>query len=259
MVLALLRPIWLVKPETAQKVRGYVEAVLDAAKARGWRAGENPARWRGHLDQLLSRPQKLSRGHHAALPFAEVSAFIGDLRERDAVSALGLEFDFLCWARSGEVIGAKRSEIDLQAKVWTIPGERMKGGREHRVPLTPRAIEILETVAKLPSPMGYVFPGQKAEAPLSTMAFEMLLRRMDRTDITVHGFRSAARDWAGEATNFPREVAETALAHSIGNAVEQSYRRGDALEKRRRLLEAWARYVEPKAANVIPLHGGASN
>lgn len=251
-VLGALKPIWSEKPETAQKARGYIEAVLDAAKAKGHRAGENPARWKGHLDHLLPRGQKLSRGHHAALPFADLSAFVTELRARDAVSGWALEFLILTAARTGEVLGATWPEVDLAAKTWTIPAGRMKAGTEHRVPLTARAVELLEQATKLQGE--FVFAGPKPGAPLSSMSMSMLLRRMERTQITVHGFRSTFRDWAGETTNFPREVVEAALAHTVGDQTERAYRRADALEKRRKLMEAWARYCEPKQpGNVVHL------
>lgn len=253
----VLEPIWLTKPDAASKVRSYIEAVLDAAKARGHRSGENPARWRGHLDHLLPKQPKLTRGHHAALPYADMPAFMAELRQRESVAALSLEFTILTAARTGETLGARWSEIDLAAKVWTIPESRMKGAREHRVPLTARAVEILGKVADLKksdAPDAAVFPGASRSGTLSNMAFAMLLRRMKRGDLTTHGFRSAFRDWAGELTNFPREVAEAALSHSVGDSVEQAYRRGDALEKRRKLMEAWARFCEPRlAGNVIRL------
>lgn len=254
-VLAVLAPIWKTKNETASRLRGRIERVLDAAKAKGLRAGENPARWRGHLDALLPKRQKLARGHHAAMPYPDVPAFVADLRERKAIAALALEFVILNASRSGEVLGARWDEVDLKAKVWTVPPERMKAGREHRVPLTPRGLEILETVGKVRTG-AYVFPGQRRDRPLSVMAMEMVLRRM-KVAFTVHGFRSSFRDWAGESTSFPREIAEAALAHTVGDATERAYRRGDALEKRRKLMEAWAGFLSaPKVAGaVVPFSG----
>jgi integrase len=252
-VLAVLKPIWLEKPETASRLRGRVEKVLDAAKAKGIRHGENPARWRGHLDHLLPRPSKLTRGHHAAMAYETVPAFIGQLRDREATAALALEFCILTAARSGEVLGAKWSEIDLEKKLWTVPAVRMKAGREQRVPLSPRAVSMLKGLKQLKLG-GYVFAGQKADKPLSSMAMEMILRRMQVQNATVHGFRSSFRDWAGNVSSFPREITEAALAHVIGDKAEQAYRRGDALEKRRKLMEAWAAYCEPRTAgNVIGL------
>lgn len=250
-VLAALKPIWTTKAETASRVRGRIEKVLDAAKAKGFRDGENPARWRGHLDHLLPKPSKLARGHHAAMPYEDVGAFLGKLRDRQATAALALEFCILTAARSGEVLGARWSEIDLDKKIWAVPASRMKAGREHRVPLSARAISILKELAKVKSE-DFVFPGRARGKPLSNMALEMVLRRMQIEDATVHGFRSSFRDWAGNVTSFPREVTETALAHVIGDKAEQAYRRSDALEKRRKLMEAWAAYCEPKGfSNVV--------
>src|SRR6267378_588141 len=252
-VLAVLKPIWTLIPETASRVRGRIEKVLDAAKAKGFREGENPARWRGHLDRLLSKPSKLGRGHHPAMPYEDVAAFVGKLRERQATAALALEFCILTAARSGEVLGARWSEIDLDRKVWTVPAARMKAGREHRVPLSNRAIAILKRLRDFGS-SEFVFPGQKPKKPLSNMAMEMVLRRMKVENATVHGFRSSFRDWAGNVTSFPREVTETALAHVIGDKAEQAYRRGDALEKRRNMMDAWSMYCEPKTSgNVVQM------
>jgi integrase len=244
-IVKVLNLIWTQTPEAAGKVRGYIEMVLDAARAKGHRTGDNPARWRGHLDQLMAKRAKLVRGHHAALPFQEVPAFVADLKKRQGSAARGLEFAILTAARSGEVFGARWSDIDLTAKLWTILGVRMKSGKEHRVPLSGRAMKILAEVSalKIGKDDRPVFPGQSRGAQLSTMAFAMLMRRMGRKDLTVHGFRSSFRDWCGEATNFPREVAEAALAHAVGDDVERAYRRGDALEKRRKLMEAWAGFV----------------
>lgn len=253
-VLEVLKPIWLRKPETAARLRGRIERVLDAAKAKGHRSGQNPALWRGHLDNLLPKRRKLSRGHHAAMPYERVPAFFADLRARDAMAARALEFTILTAARTGETFGATWREIDLQAAIWTIPRERMKAGREHRVPLTPRVVEMLTELEELSTGAeAYVFPGQKKGRPLSVMSMDMILRRMD-IDFTVHGFRSSFRDWAGEETTFPREVAEAALAHVVGDETERAYRRGDALEKRRKLMIAWANYCEPKnPGNVVEL------
>jgi integrase len=253
-VLEVLQPIWQLKPETASRLRGRIERVLDAARARGLRSGENPARWRGHMDHLLPKRQQLTRGHHAALPYDMVPKFMAQVREREAVAALALEFLILTAARSGEVLGAKWDEIDLVARVWTVPAARMKAGRVHRVPLSARAINVLQTVKPLAElhggPVAPIFPSQQRGKQLSNMALAMLLRRM-KLDCTVHGFRSSFRDWAGEASTFPREVAEAALAHTVGDATERAYRRGDALEKRRKLMEAWARYTARKAGEVL--------
>jgi integrase len=255
-ILAVLQPIWLKKPETASRLRGRIEAVLDAARARGHISEDrsNPARWRGHLDKLLAKPTKLARGHHAAMPYCEVPAFMARLRERDATAALALEFCILTAARSGEVLGARWSEIDLAGKVWTVPATRMKAGREHRVPLCARALAILETLSEARTG-DFIFAGQRGGKGLSNMALEMLLRRMG-ADVTTHGFRSAFRDWAGNETQFAREIAESALSHVIGDKSEQAYRRGDALDKRRALMDAWSHYCEPKcASNVVHLAG----
>jgi integrase len=252
-ILAVLNPIWTTKAETASRVRGRIEKVLDAAKAKGFRQGENPARWRGHLDHLLPKRLKLTRGHHAALPYEEASSFIGELRRMDSLAAQALEVCILTAARSGEILGMRWEEVDLGKKLWTVPAHRMKAGREHRVPLSGRAISILRALEKVRSGP-FVFPGQVRGKPLSNMAMEMVLRRM-KLDVTVHGFRSSFRDWAGNVSSFPREVVETALAHVIGDKAEQAYRRSDALEKRRKLLEAWAQYCEPKSsANVVSLN-----
>jgi integrase len=249
LVLKVLEPIWTTKPETASRLRGRIEAILDWAKARGYCAGENPARWRGHLDKVLPARAKVQRvKHHAALPFDELGMFMAALRLEQGVSARALEFAILTAARTGEVIGGKWSEFDLINKVWIVPGERMKAGREHRVPLSKRAMTILRDVKpdQITGEM-FVFPGNKPGSPLSNMAFLMLLRRMKRDDLTVHGFRSTFRDWAAEHTNFPNEVAEMALAHTIGNKVEAAYRRGDMFEKRRALMNAWAKACAPNS------------
>ena len=249
-VLAVLQPLWQTKAETASRLRGRIERVLDAAKAKGLRSGENPARWRGHLDALLPARHRLTRGHHAAMPYDDVPAFIGRLRASESVSALALEFAILTASRTGEVLGARWDEIDLDAKLWTVPAARMKAGREHRVPLTARALAILQTVEKVRTGE-HVFPGQRRGKPLSVMALAMVLRRLKLENVTVHGFRSAFRDWCGEATAFPRDVAEAALAHTVGDMTERAYRRGDALEKRRKLMAAWAAFIEPKAASNV--------
>jgi integrase len=250
-VLEVLQPIWSVKGETASRLRSRIERVLDAARVQGHRSGENPARWRGHLEAILPKPSKLTRGHHAAMAFDEVPQFIERLRKIQSLGALALEFLVLTAARSGEVFAARRSEFDFKAKVWTVPGSRMKSGREHRVPLSDRASEIIRGISDKHSGQ-FIFPGVRPGAHLSSMTLAMVLRRMD-LDCTVHGFRSAFRDWVGERTNFPREVAEAALAHVVGDATERAYRRGDALEKRRELMKEWAAFCEPKAANVVSM------
>lgn len=246
-ILDVLKPLWQEKPETAKRLRGRIERVLDAAKVKGQRSGENPARWRGHLDKLLPKQDPLSRGHHKALPFPELPAFMESLRERSATAALALEFTILTAARTSEVLEAEWSEIDLDKKLWTIPALRMKARREHRVPLSARAMAILNELDKT---MPYVFPGPKPKSPLSSMAMSMLLRRME-SDVTVHGFRSTFRDWASETTGFPHEVCEMALAHVIGNKAEAAYRRGDLFDKRRTLMEAWAGYCEQASSGKV--------
>ena len=254
-VLAVLKPIWTTKSVTASRVRGRIEKVLDAAKAKGYRQGENPARWRGHLDHLLPKQSKLTRSHHAAMPYEHVAAFIGRLRESDSLAAQALELTILTAARSGEILGMGWSEVDLDKKIWTVPANRMKAGREHRVPLSERAVAILRQLADIKTG-DFVYPGQRKNRRLSNMAIFMMLRRM-KADVTVHGFRSSFRDWAGNETSYPRDLIETALAHVIGDKAEQAYRRSDALEKRRKLMEAWASYCEPKAnSNVLQLRKG---
>jgi integrase len=260
-VTRILDKPWQDTPETASRVRGRIEAVLDWAKVRGHRGGENPARWRGHLDHIypaLSAAKKAKRtrvgrdGHHAAMPYDEVAAFLSELRQRTGNAARALEFAILTAARTGEALGAKWDEINVGAAVWTVPASRMKGGQEHRVPLSSRAVEIIKEVAGLRQ-SEYVFCGDREGEPLSNMALLMALRRMGRSDVTVHGFRSSFRDWAGEQTNFPREIAEAALAHVIENKAEAAYRRGDALEKRRKLMEAWAQYVGRSVTESSPV------
>jgi integrase len=257
LVLRVLEPIWTAKPETASRLRGRIEAVLDWATARGYRAGENPARWRGHLDKLLPARAKVARvEHHPALPYAELPSFLLALREQEGFAARALEFAILTAARSGEVRGCRRSEIDLVDKVWTIPARRMKGGREHRVPLASRALAILREM-HAHADDGFVFPGSRPGKPFSKMAIPNVLRRMGRDDTTVHGFRSSFRDWAAETTAYPNHVVEQALAHAIGNAVEKAYRRGDLFEKRRRLMQQWATFCTTasvqQTGNVAPI------
>ena len=241
-VLAVLRPIWREKPETASRLRGRIERILDAAKVEGHRQGENPARWRGHLEHTLPKPGKLSRGHHPALPYAEVPAFVAALRTRVAASARALEFIILTAARSGEVRGMRPSEVDLDAGVWTVPAERMKAGRQHRVPLSRAALDLLAPRLAVIDRDEFVFANSRGDM-LSDMAFKRLILRAGVEGITTHGFRSSFRDWAGDETDFPREVMEAALAHLVGDEVELAYRRGDALEKRRQLMELWASFV----------------
>jgi integrase len=247
LVMKVLDPIWTAKPETAGRVRQRVEAVLDWAKVRGYREGENPARWKGHLDVLLPARAKVRQvEHHAALPYAEMGEFMAALVEQEGASARALEFAILTAARTGETLGATWSEIDFDGKVWTIPAKRMKAGKEHRVPLSSRVVEIVRSMKELAGQNvpadAFVFPGARRGRPLSNMAFLMLLRRMRRDHLTAHGFRSTFRDWAAERTSYPSEVAEMALAHSVSDKVEAAYRRGDLFEKRRRLMDEWAKY-----------------
>ena len=235
-VLEVLKPLWANVPETASRLRGRIETVLDAARARELIGANeaNPARWRGHLDKLLPKRQKLTRGHHAAMPFSDVPQFMAGLEivRRYQRSA---EFAILTAARSGEVIGARWDEIDFEGRVWTVPATRMKGTRVHRVPLSSRALVILKKLREART-SDFIFPGKRLGRPLSGMALEMILRRMKASNVTVHGFRSSFRDWCGrDFLGFPREVAEAALAHIAGDATERAYRRGDALEKRREL------------------------
>lgn len=254
LVLKCIEPIWSAKPETAGRVRGRIEAVLDWATARGYRQGDNPARWKGLLDKILPPRRRLARvRHHAALPYPEIPEFMAELRERPGVSARALEFAILAAARTGEVLGAHWSEIDLSAGNWTIPAERMKGGREHRVPLPERAVAILrELPREAGEPDGFVFIGAGTGRPLSNMAMLAVLKRMGRGDLTAHGFRSTFRDWAAETTSTPNHVVEMALAHAIPGGVEAAYRRGDLFAKRRKVMTDWGRYCEK------PASGGAS-
>jgi integrase len=242
-VLSVLQPIWFDKPETASRVRNRMELVLDAAKARGLRQGENPARWRGHLDKLLPpRLRVRARKHHTALPYTDLPDFMPLLEQSNEYSYQAARVTILSALRSSEVLGAKWDEIDLKAKVWTIPVDRMKAAKEHRVPLSPALIDLFK---KLPRVNGnpHVFPGMREGKHLSNTAMLMTLRRIGRGDLTMHGFRSTFRDWAGECTPHPRDVCEQALAHSLGNSVEAAYRRGDLFEKRRALMDDWAQYV----------------
>ena len=256
-ILGVLKPIWAAKPETAARLRQRIEAVLDAAKAQGHRTGENPAAWRGHLAHLLPKRPALAKSHHAAMPYRDVPMFVARLREHQAksVAAFALEFLILTAARSGEVYGARWPEIDLDARVWTIPPERMKAGRQHRVPLSERAVAILAEMTKART-NDFLFHG-RSDGRLSHIAMAKVMDRLEVEGATPHGFRSAFRDWAGNETHFAREVAEAALAHSIGDSAEQAYRRGDALEKRRDLMEAWGRFCEPAAADNIIEIGAA--
>jgi integrase len=255
LVLRVIEPIWQEKTETANRTRGRIEAVLDWATVRGYRAGDNPARWKGYIENVLpSRGAIQKRNHHAALPFDDLPEFMVALRQREGIAARALEFTILTAARTGEVIGATWDEIDLKAKVWKVPAGRIKGGREHRVPLSSAALELLEALPREKN-NPFVFIGPR-KGGLSNMAMAMLLSRMGRDDITVHGFRSSFRDWAAERTAYPNHVVEMALAHVVGDKVEAAYRRGDLFEKRRRLMADWAKYCTAPAkaaANVVAL------
>ena len=245
-VMSVLQSIWHMKAETAVRLRGRIEAVLTAATVKGLRAGENPARWRGHLAELLPARSKVAPvEHHAALPFTELPAFFLRLQAADGLGARALELAILTAARTGEVVGAAWDELDLDNALWTLPPSRMKAKREHRVPLSEPAVALLRKLATLRQGP-FVFAGQNTTKPLSNMALLMTLRRLKRPDLTAHGFRSTFRDWAAETTNFPSEVVEMALAHAVGDKVEAAYRRGDLFEKRRKLMEAWASNCKAK-------------
>ncbi|GGJ10868.1 tyrosine-type recombinase/integrase [Neoroseomonas lacus] len=272
-VRAALNPIWTTKPETASRVRGRIEAVLDSAKVRGWRSGENPARWKGHLALLLPKKAKVQAvEHHAALDWRDLPAFWGALAARGGAAALALRFAILTAARSGEVLGATWAEIDTVQRLWTIPAARMKAGREHRVPLSDAALAVLAEARAAGDGEGdaRVFAGRGSGGGLSSMAITMMLRKMKRpgtkkpwTDaagetVTAHGFRSTFRDWAGEATHHPREVIEQALAHGLKDKAEAAYARGDLLTKRATLMAEWATYCTRPAGAVLPMHKAAA-
>lgn len=288
-VTKILEPIWTAKPETAARVRGRIEAILDYAKVHGWRTGENPARWKGHLQNVLPARAKVAKvEHHAALPWREIGAFMAKLKEQDGTARLALQFAIMTAARTNEVLGATWGEIDMRpprrvtvgrddkgepiidttGALWTVPSERMKAGKEHRVPLSDAALAVLEEAAKLrhgDRPTDYVFPGGKggkSQKGLSNLAMLMLLRRMECGNLTVHGFRSTFRDWAAEATGYPRELAEAALAHALDSKVEAAYQRGDLLEKRRRLMGDWDAFCghipTADANNVTPIRAVAA-
>lgn len=256
-VLEILESIWKEKTETAVRLRGRIELVLDWAKTRGYRSGDNPAAWKGRLDKLLPKPSKIAKTeHHRALGIDEMGKFMACLRQREGMAAKALEFAILTAARSGEVRGAQWSEIDLKVRVWTVPAARMKAGREHRVPLSDAAVQLLQGLPRIEG-TDVVFPGVKGQ-PLSDMSLTAVMRRMD-VDAVPHGFRSTFRDWAGERTAYPRELAETALAHTLENKVEAAYRRGDALEKRRQMMQAWAEFCSMPATSgaVVPINRAA--
>jgi integrase len=244
-VLKVIRPIWDTKQETASRLRQRIERILDAAKAKGLRSGDNPAAWRGNLKELMANPKVARRAHHAAVPYDDMPAFMQDLRKRNSISALALEFTILCAARTAETIGADWAEFDLAKKLWTVPGERMKSGREHQVPLPDRAIEILRSlIVPEVTPAGFVFTGLKPGTALSNMAMLECLRDLRGRGATVHGFRSTFRDWAGDKTAFSRDIAEAALAHVLRDKTEAAYRRSTALERRRGLMTAWSQFLD---------------
>jgi integrase len=254
LVLKCVEPHWATKTETMSRVRGRIEAVLDWATVRGYRNGDNPARWKGHLDQVLPSRSSIAKvEHHAALPYRELPGFMQELRTREGVAARAVEFTILTAARTGEVIGAQWDEIDPTTATWKIPAGRMKGSREHRVPLSARAVELLGELYREDG-NDHVFLGSR-KGGLSNMGLAAVLKRMDRHDITVHGFRSTFRDWAAEQTNTANFVVEAALAHIVADKVEAAYRRGDLFEKRCKLMEAWARYCSRPVAEgaVVPL------
>ena len=257
-ILKVLQPIWLEKTETAKRLRGRIESILDWARVRGYCSGENPARWRGHLDVLLQSPGKVQKkGHFSALPFDQLAAFLIELRKQEGSGAKALEFAVLTACRSGEVRGATWAEIDLDAATWTIPAERMKANREHRVALNDEALAILKMIPTAKR-KGLIYPSTKGSM-LSDMTLTATLRRMGRSDITAHGFRSSFRDWAAERTAYPSEVIEMALAHAIKDKTEAAYRRGDLFEKRRLLMADWGKFCSAVAvpAAVVPIRSKA--
>lgn len=258
-VLAVLQPVWLTKTETAKRVQGRIENILDFAAAHKWRAGENPARWRGHLDKLLARPTKVKTvEHHPAMPYRAVPGFMRELQANPSISSLALQWLILTATRTGETLGARWDEIDPEGTVWTIPAARMKARREHRVPLTETAVAILRRLPRIEG-NPYLFPGARHGRPLSNMALLQLMRGMgfgvggDRGDYVPHGFRSSFRDWSAEVSSFPREIAEAALAHVLENKVEAAYQRGDLLLKRRRLMEEWSSWCLKVPGTVVEL------
>ncbi|ANP44486.1 tyrosine-type recombinase/integrase [Candidatus Viadribacter manganicus] len=257
MVMLVLEPLWAERTETASRLRGRIEAVLDWASVRGLRSGSNPARWRGHLDKLLPKRSKVQRvQHHPALPYDELPTFMATLREAEGLAARALEFCILTATRSSETLEARWDEIDLDKRVWTIPDERMKAGRAHRVPLSADAVKLLRSLKPSKGKAReYVFEGAKPGRPLSNMSMLQVLRRMKRTDVVTHGFRSTFRDWCAERTRYPREVAEAALAHVNADKVEAAYRRSDLFDRRRELMAQWATYCSspPASSKVVPI------
>jgi integrase len=260
LLMRAIEPLWAIKTETASRVRGRIETVLDWAATRGFRTGENPARWKGHLENLLPRRSKVAPVEHfAALPYAEISGFMAELCQQEGIVARALEFAILTAARTGEVIGATWDEINIVERLWIVPASRMKGGKEHRVPLSDAAMAALEKMAEYRQG-DHLFPGRRLGQSLNERALRNLVKAMGRAGVSVHGFRSSFRDWAAERTSFPGEIAEMALAHRVGSAVEQAYRRSDQFEKRRQLAQAWARYVTlpPTDGAVVPLRASTT-
>lgn len=257
-VLEVLEPMWLTTTETASRLRGRIEAVLSWATVAGYRSGDNPARWQGNLDAVLPKPTKVRKvEHHAAMPHDQVPSFVEKLRERPGVSPRAVEFALLTAARSGEIRGARWDEVDLEAGVWTIPAGRMKAGKEHRIPLSAPALDLLRALPR-DEKNTLVFPGPRSGSPMSDMSLTAVMKRMG-IEVTMHGFRSSFRDWAGETTNFPREVIEHALAHQLKDKAEAAYARGTLFDKRRKLMDAWARYCTTKpasSAKVVPIDKG---
>jgi integrase len=253
LVMEALAPLWADRIDTGTRVRARIEAILDWARVKGYRSGENPARWRGHLDHLLAKPSKAKRVvHHAAMPYADLPSFLVELRKVKTTAAWALELLVLTAARAAEVRGARWDEIDVKTRIWTIPGERMKRGKEHRVPLTEAALSILDNMRGADPVL--VFPGARNGQPLGEITFWRLMRQMGIAEATPHGFRSAFKDWAAECTNSPDWVSEKALAHVVGDETRRAYQRGDLLEKRRKLMDDWAQYCANLAAdNVVSL------
>jgi integrase len=245
-VLNILQPIWQTKNETANRLRGRIERVLNAAKARKLRSGENPAAWRGHLELLLPRRSKIEQVHFAAMDYKQVPEFMANLHDHEGMATLVLEFLILAACRSGEVRNVQWAELDLQNGIWTIPALKMKAGREHRIPLTIRMLQIIERVRPFSQESSFIFPSRSGKTALSDAALSAVLKRMNIIGVTVHGFRSSFRDWAGDATDYPRELAEASLAHVVGDATERAYRRRDAFEKRATMMNAWADYCLSK-------------
>jgi integrase len=262
-ILSILSPVWTTKTETAKRVQGRIELVLDYAAAHNYRESLNPARWRGHLDKLLPKPSKVTKVKHLpAMPYSNVPVFMNELAAKETVSSLALQFLILTATRTSEVLHSKWDEFDLDQGIWTIPAERMKAGREHRVPLTPATLAILDALPRIQGNQ-HTFPGARQGRPLSSMTLLKVMRDMgygvggDRGDYVPHGFRSSFRDWSGEVSSFPRDVAEMALAHTIENKVEAAYRRGDLFAKRRKMMQEWSEYANKQQVAVIPIKGRA--